>query len=428
MTPLVATLIILFIAIVAFMSEKVSFIVISPFIVISLILTRVLKPAEALSGFSNNNVIMFVAMFVVGGALVKTSLLDRLQSVVVKYKNNPRMLVFISCTVGAIIALITSQTAAAAILLPVLVGIANEIGFSRSRLLYPAIVASGGGVALTFLGQGAANMTWNDVMMKAGGKIPFGVWDFFIGRFPILIVTIIYFVTIGYKLLPDIPNEQFDDYKLSKQNTKTSLALSPVKEKIALVVCSLTIILMFLADFIHVDLYIIATIGAILLILTGVLSDKDAINSIHWPTVFLFAGVLPLSTALTNSGAAKVVGDWMVRMLGNTTNPYVIIFFFIMVPLILTQFMSDLGTIAVFIPLACAVAVKIGIDPRAAVMATYISATINTLTPMANPAQSMIVGPGGYKGKDYIKCGVPITILLVVVAVIYLPIVFPLYK
>nr|WP_106781086.1 SLC13 family permease [Lysinibacillus timonensis] len=428
MTPLVATLIILVIAIFAFMSEKLSFIVITPFIIVSLILTGVLTPEEALSGFANTNVVMFVAMFVVGGAIVKTSLLDRLQVVVVKYKDKPKMLVFISCTVGAVIALITSQTAAAAILLPLLVGIANEIGFSRSRLLYPAIVSAGGGVALTFLGQGAANMTWSDVMIEAGGTIAFGLWDFFIGRFPILIITIIYFITIGYKLLPNIPNEQFDDFRQSRQNTKTNLVLSPIKEKIAIAICSLTIVLMFLSDFIHVELYIIATIGAALLILTGVLSDKEAMNSIHWQTVFLFAGVLPLSAALTSSGAAKIVGDWMVNVLGDTTNPYVIIFFFLMVPLLLTQVMSDLGTIAVFIPLACAVAINIGIDPRAAVMATYISACINTLSPMANPAQSMIVGPGGYRMKDYMKCGLPLTALIVIFTVIYLPIVFPLYK
>jgi di/tricarboxylate transporter len=185
---------------------------------------------------------------------------------------------------------------------------------------------------------------------------------------------------------------------------------------------------LFLSDFLKIDLYVFATIGAALLILTGVLSDKEAMSSIHWPTVFLFAGVLPLSTALTKSGAGKVVADWMVQLLGNTTNPYVIIFFFIAVPLILTQVMSDLGTIAIFVPLASAVAVKIGIDPRAAVMATIIAGCINTLTPMANPAQSMIVGPGGYKMKDYMKCGLPITILSVIVAVIYLPTIFPLYR
>lgn len=86
-----------------------------------------------------------------------------------------------------------------------------------------------------------------------------------------------------------------------------------------------------------------------------------------------------------------------------------------------------MATIAIFVPLASSVAVKIGIDPRAAVMATIIAGCINLLTPMANPAQTMIYGPGGYKIKDYLKCGLPITVISIIVAVIYLPIVFPLY-
>jgi len=425
MNPLVATVVILVLTIAALLSDKLSFIVISPFIIISLLLTGVLTPGEAFSGFSNTNVVMFVAMFVVGGALVKTSLLDRIQKVVHKFKDKPKTLVFISMLVTATISLITSQTAAIVIMIPVMVGIANEMGISRSKFLYAATAAAGTSVGLTFLGQGASNMTWSSIMMEAGGKIPFTQWDFLIGRWPFVVITFIYMLTIGYRLLPDHPNEQFDDYQQA-QTAKTSLTLSPAKEKLALIICSVTIIAMFLADFIGIQIFVIACIGATLLIATGILSDKEAVSAVHWPTVFLFAGVLPLSTALQKSGAGDVVADFMIGVLGNTTNPYVIVMFFILVPLILTQFMSDLATVAIFIPLASSVAVRIGIDPRAAVMATFVAGCINLLTPMANPAQSMIVGPGGYKFKDYLKCGTPLTIILVIVAVIYLPMVFPL--
>ena len=425
MNPLVATVVILILTIAALLSDKLSFIVISPFIIISLLLTGVLPPGEAFSGFSNTNVVMFVAMFVVGGALVKTSLLDRIQKVVHKFKDKPKTLVFISMLVTATISLITSQTAAIVIMIPVMVGIANEMGISRSKFLYAATAAAGTSVGLTFLGQGASNMTWSSIMMEAGGKIPFTQWDFLIGRWPFVVITFIYMLTIGYRLLPDHPNEQFDDYQQA-QTAKTSLTLSPAKEKLALIICSVTIIAMFLADFIGIQIFVIACIGVTLLIAIGILSDKEAVSAVHWPTVFLFAGVLPLSTALQKSGAGDVVADFMIGVLGNTTNPYVIVMFFILVPLILTQFMSDLATVAIFIPLASSVAVRIGIDPRAAVMATFVAGCINLLTPMANPAQSMIVGPGGYKFKDYLKCGTPLTIILVIVAVIYLPMVFPL--
>ena len=92
MTPLQITLIILLCTIIAFLSGKIPFSIISAGIILSLILTGVMKPAEALSGFINTNVVMFVAMFVIGAALTKTSLLDGAQKLVVRYKNNPKML------------------------------------------------------------------------------------------------------------------------------------------------------------------------------------------------------------------------------------------------------------------------------------------------------------------------------------------------
>lgn len=424
MNPLTSTLVILLLTILAFVSGKFSFSIISVFIIVSLVLTGVLKPSEAFSGFSNTNVVMFVAMFVVGAALTKTSLLDRLQKIVVRYKDKPRLLITMACIIGAMVATVTSATACAAIMLPLLIGIGNEIGLSRKRLLYPVMAVANIATAMTILGQGASNMTWSDVMIKAGGTIPFTVWDFTLARLPILILSIVYMATIGYRLLPDIPNEQFEDYN-DKQGTKSNLALTPTKETISLAICCLTILLMFFSNSIHVPMYIIPCIGAALLVVTGVLSEKEALSSIHLPTVFLFAGVLPLSDAMSKSGAGEAVADIMIKMLGNTTNPYIIMLVFILFPLILTQLMSNLATVAIFIPLASTVAVKIGIDPRAAVMASLIAGCASFLTPMAAPCQAMIMGPGGYKLKDYLKSGLPLIIMIVVVTVFYLPMIFP---
>ena len=125
-----------------------------------------MKPAEALSGFINTNVVMFVAMFVIGAALTKTSLLDKAQKLVIRYKNNPKMLILISSLVAGFLACLTSATATAAIMIPLLVGIANEIGTSRSKMLFPAMAVANIATAMTFLGQGASNMTWSDVMIR----------------------------------------------------------------------------------------------------------------------------------------------------------------------------------------------------------------------------------------------------------------------
>lgn len=101
MTPLEITLLILLATILAFVSGKIPFSVISSGIILALILTGVMTPAEAFGGFINTNVVMFVAMFVIGAGLTKTVLIDKAQSLVVRYKDNQRILIFLSCAAAA---------------------------------------------------------------------------------------------------------------------------------------------------------------------------------------------------------------------------------------------------------------------------------------------------------------------------------------
>ena len=111
MTPLEITLLILVLTIVAFITGKIPFSVISAGIMLSLIMTGVMEPAEAFSGFINTNVVMFVAMFVIGAGLTKTSLIDKAEQLVVRYKDNPKMLIFLACIASSLLASITSATA-----------------------------------------------------------------------------------------------------------------------------------------------------------------------------------------------------------------------------------------------------------------------------------------------------------------------------
>ena len=287
MHPLEITLLILLVTIIAFVSGKVPFSVISTGIILALILTGIKTPAEAFGGFINTNVVMFVAMFVIGAGLTKTPLIDKAQSLVIRYKDNMRMLIFLSCVAGAFLGAITSATATAAIMIPLLVGIANDIGVSRSKLLYPSMACANIATQMTFLGQGASNMAWNDVMMQAGAPTPLHIWDFTIARIPMLTIAILYMTFVGYKLMPDIPNEQFSD---AAHTASESEKISPFKRKLAVLIVLVSIAMMLLENVIGVKMYLTSCIGAAALVLTGVLTEREALNSIHQPTIFLCAG------------------------------------------------------------------------------------------------------------------------------------------
>ena len=246
----------------------------------------------------------------------------------------------------------------------------------------------------------------------------------------------------------DLGNQHFDDYctthlirtavvnellleaikevcDYAAHTASESEKLSPFKRKLAVLIVLVSIAMMLLENVIGVKMYLTSCIGAAALVLTGVLTEKEALNSIHQPTIFLFAGVLALSDAIQTTGAGDVVADWMIRLLGDTTNPYIIMLVFFLVPFILTQVMSNLATLTIFIPLVTSACIRMGVDPRAAVVGVITASCVSIMTPMAAPCQIMIIEPGGYTLKDYLKCGTPLALILIVVSVFFLPTLYP---
>lgn len=420
MSPMIITVLILFFAAIAFISGKIPIPVVSVLIIIALAVTKVVPSSVALGGFSNSSVVLTGAMFVVGAAIKKTSLLDSIKNLVIRYGNTPRRMIFWSCVVAAIIGVIINSSAAVLILFPVL----SSLPVSRQKLFYPLTCSASVATAMTFMGSGAINLTINEILINMGGAVPFTIWDFTVARLPLLIAIILYMCLFGHKLLPDTPNDQLEEMVLG--GSGTSKTLEGTQNQLAVIVIALTVAAMISYQLLGVDLFVIALISCCVLVMSGVLSVNEALSAIHLPTIFLFAGVLPLSTALASTGAGDFIAEGIVRLLGNTTNPYFIIATFFIVPLILTQFMSNTACLTLFTPLAALVALKIGVDPRAAVMAAVCGSFGSFLTPMASPAEAICMSAGPYALKDFIKCGLPLALILTVISVVWLPIVMPL--
>lgn len=420
MSPMIITVLILFFAAIAFISGKIPIPVVSVLIIIALAVTKVVPSSVALGGFSNSSVVLTGAMFVVGAAIKKTSLLDSIKNLVIRYGNTPRRMIFWSCVVAAIIGVIINSSAAVLILFPVL----SSLPVSRQKLFYPLTCSASVATAMTFMGSGAINLTINEILINMGGAVPFTIWDFTVARLPLLIAIILYMCLFGHKLLPDTPNDQLEEMVLG--GSGTSKTLEGTRNQLAIIVIALTVAAMISYQLLGVDLFVIALISCCVLVMSGVLSVNEALSAIHLPTIFLFAGVLPLSTALASTGAGDFIAEGIVRLLGNITNPYFIIATFFIVPLILTQFMSNTACLTLFTPLAALVALKIGVDPRAAVMAAVCGSFGSFLTPMASPAEAICMSAGPYALKDFIKCGLPLALIMTIISVVWLPIVMPL--
>ena len=184
---------------------------------------------------------------------------------------------------------------------------------------------------------------------------------------------------------------------------------------------------MIFEDQIGIKLCVIGCVGALALIVTGVISEKDALLSIDLKTIFLFGGTLSLASALEATGAGELIADKVIGMLGDNPSPYILTFVIFMLCCIMTNFMSNTATTALMAPICISIAQGMGADPRAVLMACVIGGSCAYATPIGMPANTMVVGAGNYKFMDYVKAGMPLIVIATVISMIILPIAFPFY-
>lgn len=166
-------------------------------------------------------------------------------------------------------------------------------------------------------------------------------------------------------------------------------------------------------------------IGAVLMVLTGVLNMDEAYDAIQWKSVFLIAGMLPMGIAMQNSGTALFLAEGIVKLVGNWGTAAVMMGIFLMTALT-TEVMSNAAATVLVTPIAIDAARNLGANPQTFVMAVVIAAATSFLMPIGHQANVLVFGPGGYKFGDYTKVGVWLNIIIFVVVLIFLPIIWPL--
>ena len=388
---------------------------------LALTLTGILTPTQAFAQFSSPNIMLFAAMFVIGHAVFSSGLAGDIGALIQRFADSEKKLVLAVLIVSGGLSAFLSNTSTSAIFLPLIIGVAAGTGYNRGKLLYTMIVAVGMGGGTTFLG-GPGWLFTKSAIENANPGTVVSMFELTKVGLPLLVISIVYMAVIGYKLIPvrDVPEE----YVEAKQENK----IVPIRKKqLTAVVTALTILCMLFASQIKMNASVIAIIGAVILVLTNVVTETEAYRAISWKTLILFGGLLPLSTALDKTGAGQMISDSILSLMGNTTNPYVITAVCMTVPCILSQFLSNATCMAIFTPLGISIAKGIGADPTAVIMAISIGSGIAIATPIGQPGNAMIYGPSGLRFMDYVKPGLPLTVILLIAASLMIPNVWPFF-
>lgn len=267
----------------------------------------------------------------------------------------------------------------------------------------PLVFAAALGGNLSIIGA-PGNLIGTNALNELGIETDF--FEYIGVGLPMLVFGILYFAVFGYKLLPD--NKDLVSADDDQFAAKDFSGVPVWKQTASLVILILSILAMIFEKQIGVKLHVSASVGAIILILTGVISEKEALRSIDLKTVFLFGGSLALASALETTGAGTLVADAIIHALGDTPSPFLLLLVIWIITCALTNFMSNTATTALMVPIAVALAQGVGADPRAVVVATVIAGSCAYATPIGMPANTMVVGIGGYSFRDYVKAGLPL--------------------
>jgi di/tricarboxylate transporter len=173
-----------------------------------------------------------------------------------------------------------------------------------------------------------------------------------------------------------------------------------------------------------VPILLSAAVGVVALILTGMIKPEEAYKSIEWKVLFMLAGVLSMGVALQKTGAAQLLGDFIIHNFGEY-GPHIVLSFFFALSFLLTNVMSNNATAALLAPIAIVSAQSMDVSIKPFVLAITFAASLSFMTPIGYQTNTMIYAPGNYKFRDYLKVGTPLNILLWILATIILPLIYP---
>lgn len=428
MSSLTICLIIFVLTIIGYCSGKISIATVSLTSLMALSITGCLDQASALAYFSNNNVIMIAGMCVVAAGFNRTKFCMLLAGKISAVsKGSLTRMMFGYVLLGIILSqFIQSPVAVFGIVAPMLIASAESMGISPSKVVFPLCVS----VIITCctlpLGAGAT------VAAELNGYLEsYGYTDFMVNladpmkaRLPLLICCLLYCVFAAPKLAPD-QKIVASNGEISK--TKGKEPLTNFQDYAGLAIFFADALALMFSSSIHLENWQITVIGALLMVLCGVLKPREAVNAVPLSMLLLIVGALGMSGALAATGAGDLIGGYIGQVVAAVNgNSYIVGFIFFLIPFALTQVMQNRATMMIFHPIAIATCAATGANPVGLMILIQAGCLSAFMTPMATAAVPYIMDYGGYDQASMFKQSGFLALMCAVVSVLWTMTIFPL--
>lgn len=427
MNPIISVALIGVLSVVLFAFQKVPIGIVGLIVAVLLDVTNVLGGAAIFSNFASTTVVMFACLYVLGYALNKTSIVRRLTNLIKGFHGRERKVLIAASAVSILIAVLTNAGTTTAVMLPIILLLAKDTGVSKGRILKPSIDLASMWTGALPIGMGITCMSVNNGILEAlGAEERVGIFTYMKVALPILVVMTIYYWVFGYKLMPKTENDE----EVSSQSGAAQMKqteLTPAQDIATIAVFFGTVVMMVVSSFVNgLDAYLVALVGVLILQVIGVFKGTEMITKgINWNVLLLVGGMSAYAAALSASGAADAIGNFVKTIAGGETNQIVLCLIFFGVPCLMTQFMNNLSTWQFMAAIEGACAVALGLNPVPAVICANLGAIMAIGLPSAFSGQALIMEPGGYKIQDYVKSFVPAFVLFTALVCIVIPIMCP---
>tara|TARA_A200000159_G_scaffold163330_1_gene189308 strand:+ start:943 stop:2736 length:1794 start_codon:yes stop_codon:yes gene_type:complete len=201
-----------------------------------------------------------------------------------------------------------------------------------------------------------------------------------------------------------------------------------IKEKFWWVSIYVVLISIFFAAIGFIPIMKGAFISVVILLSLKIITAQESYQSIHWQVIVLIAALIPIGIVIQKTGTAQWIGNNIsdfIYLFSDDVQPYALIATIYFITMILTEISSNVATAIIMVPIAIAVSTQLGFEPRPFVFTVAFAASSSFITPIGYQTNLMVYGPGGYKFSDYIRVGLPLSMILFVVAIITIPKIWP---
>lgn len=425
MQPGVLSIVIIGFAIVSFALEKIPLPVTAMLAALAMGIFGIIPFGDVYSGFATTSVMMVAGMLIIGNCIFETGLATWLGQKLVRTPivKNERLFLFVIFIFAATLSAFLSNTAVTSACIPLVGAIVLKSNgtITNKNIVMPIGIASAIGGACTIVGS-TAQLTAQQILEGTAGCRPLEFFELARVCVPLCIVAALYFATIGYNL--EKKHFTFPDVNtLGEGDTASMDGEGKITWKMALsgmvmVLCVIGFILSLW------NAAVIALTGASVLLAARCMDFRKAMRVMDWNTLVILGAAQGFAKGLDASGGGKLITDVTLSLFGGSdASPLVLLIVGIVVSCILTNFMSNTAVLAMMTPIFINVAFQLKVQPEIFILGCIIGGSMALATPIGTPSVTQTL-VAGYRFMDYVHVGLPLTILLTLLACILCPLVY----